>query len=199
MKVKTGAGRIRGESAQQSTSASARLRSSARSGSCRCRRRAARRRAPAASASSVGTEGASSPVRKRWKMLREVVTPSAPALTASAVSRRISARSAVGRRLEIGAALAHDEDAQRRMRQLGAEVDVRLPLVERVEIVREALPVERHALGHDDVGNVLDAFHQLDQSSWSPGRHRREADAAIAHHHRRHAVDRGRLRAGSPR
>ena len=37
-------------------------------------------------------------------------------------------------------------------------------------------------------GNVLDALHQLDEEVLLPGPHRREADAAVAHHQRRDAV-----------
>ena len=50
-------------------------------------------------------------------------------------------------------------------------------------------------------GNVLDPFHQLDEQIVIAGSHRREADAAVAHHRcgdaviagRRHAVGPGRL------
>ncbi|MEI9987168.1 MAG: hypothetical protein WDN69_30880 [Aliidongia sp.] len=53
----------------------------------------------------------------------------------------------VGRgRFKLRAALAHDEDAQRAMRQLGTEIDIARPCFERVEIGREALPVPGQTL-----------------------------------------------------
>ena len=52
------------------------------------------------------------------------------------------------------------------------------------------LPSPRDALGERGAGNVLDAFHQLDERRLATRAHRREADAAVAHHARRDAVQR---------
>ena len=67
-----------------------------------------------------------------------------------------------------------------------------------IEIVGEALPVPRHALAHHQLGDVLDAFHDLDQRVAVLRPAGREADAAIAHHHGGHAVARGRREALVP-
>ena len=53
---------------------------------------------------------------------------------------------------------------------------------------REGLPAPGHALGQRRAGDVLDAFHQLDQPSSWPGPNGREADAAVAHDERRDAM-----------
>ena len=92
------------------------------------------------------------------------------------------------RRLALDAALAHHEDAHRRMRHLRREIDVAAPGRQGVEIVGEALPVPRHAFAHHQLGNVLDAFHDLHQRVAVGGPAGREADAAVAHQHRRHAM-----------
>ena len=89
----------------------------------------------------------------------------------------------LGGRLAVRAALAHDEDAQRRVRQLAADVDVEATLRQAVQVVGIALPVPRQALGQDREGDVLDAFHQPDQPVVIVRAAGREADAAVAHHH----------------
>ena len=95
-----------------------------------------------------------------------------------------------GRRFPVGAALSHRIDPERRMRQIGSRVDVTGPIVERIEIFGERLPVPRQTLSHDGAGNILDAFHGIDQQvvvfppAWS------EADAAIAHDYGCHAMRR---------
>ena len=53
---------------------------------------------------------------------------------------------------------------------------------------RERLPLPRDAFVQRGAGDVLDALHQADQPVVLVGPHRREADAAVAHHDRRHAV-----------
>jgi hypothetical protein len=64
---------------------------------------------------------------------------------------------------------------------------------ERVHVLRKALPVETHAFGQRHAGDVFHAFHQVDQVGLPAFAQRREADAAVAHHQRRHAVvDAGR-------
>ena len=92
------------------------------------------------------------------------------------------------RRLARDAALAHHEDAHRRVRHLRREVDVAAPRRQRVEIIGEALPVPRHALAHHQLGDVFHALHDLDQRVAVLGPAGREAHAAIAHQHRRHAM-----------
>src|SRR5205085_7421698 len=54
------------------------------------------------------------------------------------------------------------------------------------------------ALVHDRSGNVLDAFHQLDELLTVPGLAGREADAAVAHHSRGDAVPGRRRRVRVP-
>ena len=93
-------------------------------------------------------------------------------------------------RLTVDAALAHHEDAQRRMGHLSGEVDVAVAIRQRLEIVGKTLPVPGHALAHYQLGNVLDAFHHLHQRVAILRAAGREADAAIAHQHRRHAMSR---------
>ena len=73
-----------------------------------------------------------------------------------------------------------------------------LALLERVEEIGEALPFPGQALDHDDLGNVLDAFHRADQQAAILLAAWREADPAIADHHRRHAMRRGRIQPVGP-
>ena len=65
--------------------------------------------------------------------------------------------------LVVRAALAHHVQPQRAVRHLGADVDVVRPLVDGVEELGERLPVPRQALVERGAGDVLDAFHQLDE------------------------------------
>ena len=141
-------------------------------------------RAIAASSSSPAVMvGVSAPSGVRWNSEREVEKPSAPAASPSSTSAAMAAMSCGRRRLAVDAALAHHEDAQRRVRHLGGEVDVAAPRRQRVEIFGEALPVPRHAFAHHQLGDVLDALHDLDQRVAVLRPAGREADAAIAHHH----------------
>jgi hypothetical protein len=97
------------------------------------------------------------------------------------------------RGLAVRAPLAHHMHAQRRVRQLGADVDVEPPRLQRVQIVRIALPVPRQALAQHRKGDVLHPLHQSDQSVvvlWPAGG---EAHAAIAHYRRGHPVPGRRL------
>ena len=82
---------------------------------------------------------------------------------------------------EVDGAVAHDEDADGGVRQQRADVDVALPAVEGVEIFAEGFPLPLQAFVHDRAGDVLDAFHQLDQAFAVGGLAGGEADAAIAH------------------
>ncbi len=78
------------------------------------------------------------------------------------------------------------------MRHLGSHVDVEGPRRQVVEVLAECLPAPRDALVQRGAGNVLDAFHQLDDPIVVVAPAGREPDAAIAHHHRRDAVPRRR-------
>ena len=68
-----------------------------------------------------------------------------------------------GRRLAVGAALAHHEQAQRAVAHLRGEVDVVRSALERIEVLGDAAPVPRQAFVQRGAGDVLDAFHQLDE------------------------------------
>ena len=92
------------------------------------------------------------------------------------------------RRLEVRAALAHDIDAQRAVRQLCGEIDIAVALFESIEIVGKGFPVERYAGSHHHLGDILDPFHQLDHQLPVLGPGRGKADAAVAHDDRRDAV-----------
>ena len=92
------------------------------------------------------------------------------------------------RRLAAHGAVAHDIDAQRQMRDLRGDVDRARPAFQLVHVFGEALPLPVQAGGQHGIGNLLDAFHQIHQRLAVMLLHRREADAAIAEHHRRDAV-----------
>ena len=87
--------------------------------------------------------------------------------------------------------VTHDEDPYRRVRNQGAEIDVARAGGEDLEVFGEALPVEIEALGQNGGGDILDAFHQLDQLGLATRPDGRKADAAIAHHRRCHAMEGG--------
>ena len=101
----------------------------------------------------------------------------------------------VGGRLVAGAALAHRVAAHRAVRDLRAEIDGERPLLDGVEVLGEALPLPGDALGQRGAGDVLDAFHQLDQPLFAAGADRREPDAAVAADHGGDAVQARRLQA----
>ncbi len=87
-----------------------------------------RPRAIAVSSSSAAVMvGVSTPSDVRWNSEREVEKPRAPAFTPSSTRALIAATVLSRRRLALDAALAHHEDAQRRVRHLGREVDVAAP------------------------------------------------------------------------
>ena len=79
------------------------------------------------------------------------------------------------------AALAHHVDAQCGVRQLRADIHVEGALRQPVHIVREAFPGPGQSGAQNRFGNILDAFHQLDQPLMIGRPAGREADAAIAH------------------
>ena len=114
---------------------------------------------------------------------RDDAKPSAPTSIASAASFAHLRQVLGGRRLAVGAALAHHVDPQRRVRQIGRDIDVALARLQRVEVLREGLPVPRQAVGHDHAGDVLHPVHHVDQHVVVFRPARREADAAVAHHH----------------
>ena len=99
----------------------------------------------------------------------------------------------------IGAALAHHVEPQRCVRDLRADVDHALRRVEHVEVLLEAFPPEIDAFGEHGLGNVLDAFHQVDQIALGTRPHRGEADAAVPEHRRRDAMQRRRGHVRIPR
>ena len=88
----------------------------------------------------------------------------------------------------IGAAFAHHEHAQRRVRQLQADIHVEGAASQAVEIFGEALPIPRQAVLQHREGQILHAFHQPDQPILILHPARRETDAAIAGNHRGNAV-----------
>ena len=99
---------------------------------------------------------------------------------------------------QIDGAVAHDEDAHRGVRQQRADVDVALAAVEGVEVFAEGFPLPLQAFVHDGAGDVLDAFHQLDQA-FAVGRLAGgEADAAIAHDRGGDAMPGGRRHVAVP-
>ena len=74
------------------------------------------------------------------------------------------------------------------MRQLGADIDVVRPPLDRVEVVGKALPAPTQAFVQRRTGDVLNPFHQLDQAFVVARADRRKTDAAVAHHRGGHAV-----------
>ena len=95
----------------------------------------------------------------------------------------------LGRRgIAARAAFAHHIDAQRRVRQLRADIHVEAALRQPVHVIRKAFPGPGNAGAQHRLGNILDAFHQLDQPDMIGRPARREADAAIAHDRRGDAV-----------
>ncbi len=124
--------------------------------------------------------GTSSPSSVLWFSEREVEKPIAPA--------SMAARTCVGHRGDVvgggvlvrRAALAHHVDPQRSVREEGGDVEREPAPVERVEVLGERLPLPLDALVERGAGDVLDAFHQLDQPRLLPGADGGEADAAVA-------------------
>jgi hypothetical protein len=78
------------------------------------------------------------------------------------------------------------------VRQLGADVGVELARRQKVQIVRETLPAPGQAFGEHGEGDVLHPLHQADQPVMVFRAAGRKADAAIAHDHRRAAMQGGR-------
>ena len=78
------------------------------------------------------------------------------------------------------------------MRHLCADVDHMRQSLERIEVLRKALPVKGQTFGQHGSGDVLDALHQIDQEVGCTGAQRRKSHAAVAKERGGHAMDRGR-------
>ncbi len=91
----------------------------------------------------------------------------------------------------VVAAVAHHVVAQGDVGDLGADVDA-VGRVDGVEVVAERLPTPRDAFVQRGPGDVLDGLHEGDELALRARPHRREPDAAVAHHDRRDAVPRRR-------
>ena len=143
-----------------------------------------------ASSSSVParSDGVGSPLAVRWFSVREVENPIAPARRASVASAAHRCDVLGGRLFQPGGPLAHDVQAERTVRKLGAEVDVVGTSLDRGEVLAEGLPGPVDPLVEHRAGNVLDPFHEGDEARVRIGSHRREADAAVAHDRGRDAV-----------
>ena len=63
----------------------------------------------------------------------------------------------------VRAALPHHVGAHRGVGHVGADVEGARHPLERVEVLGERLPVQRHALRQRAAGDVLDPLHQLDE------------------------------------
>ena len=105
----------------------------------------------------------------------------------------------LGRRMLAGdGALAHDIDPQGVVGELRRDVDGARQPRQRVEVIREALPVPLEAFGQRDAGDVLHPLHQVDQRLVVLLADGGEAHAAIAEHDGRGAVPGGRREHGIP-
>ena len=107
-------------------------------------------------------------------------------VNASRTIARIASRSSAV--ASLVRALAHHVRAHRRVRHVRPDVDRARHALERVEVLGERLPVPVDPLGERGAGDVLDAFHQLDEPLVAVRAHRREADAAVAEDRGGHAV-----------
>ena len=105
-------------------------------------------------------------------------------------------RRLLGRRGALHRGLAHDVMAERRQRRDEGEVERRLARGGGVHELGKGLPVPGDALVQHVEGNALDIDQVLHGDLARLGLARRDADAAIAHHHAGHAMPRrGRDRA----
>ncbi len=104
----------------------------------------------------------------------------------------------LGRPLLRQRPLTHHEDPKRVVRHLRREVDDVGSPIEGGEVLGEGLPVPVDALGQRRARDVLDALHEIDQTTAVGDAHRREADPAASHHRRRHAVVAARRQLGVP-
>ncbi|CAB4633561.1 unannotated protein [freshwater metagenome] len=74
------------------------------------------------------------------------------------------------------------------MSDLRSDIHGPLALIECIEIIGVGHPVPRHSLGESDTGNVFNTFHQMNELLAAFGRHRCEANTAIAGHDRGNSV-----------
>ena len=91
-------------------------------------------------------------------------------------------------RAGLGRLEAHHVGHQRRGRHVLDDVHAQRRALEGVEVLRDRLPVPDHALLHRLVGDGLGAGHGQHRALTELGLDRREAEAAVAQHQRRHAV-----------
>ena len=148
----------------------------------------AERRWPRARRHLARSDGVGSPLAVLWFSVREVEKPTAPARMASAAKRAHGRRVLRRRIFQAGGPFPHDVEAQGAVGELGAQVDVVRPVLHGVEIFAEGLPRPLDALVEHGARDVLDALHQRDQLVVRVRAHRREPDAAVAHHRGGHAV-----------
>ncbi len=78
-------------------------------------------------------------------------------------------------------AFSHDVDPQRRVANLGSDIQVILPLCQRIHVVGKGLPIPRKPFGQNHLRNVLNSLHQADQRILICGAAGSETDPAIAH------------------
>ncbi len=151
------------------------------------RLRRGRCRSPSSS-SGVECVPGTRPCRERCRMVREVEKPTAPARSASAVRRAISAIS-VAADLEVVGALAEDVGADRAVRHLRRDVEHARHARPARPGTRETTPSANSMPSCSAVPGMSStpSISSMRKSS-SPGPHRGEPDAAVAHHQRRHAV-----------
>ena len=99
-----------------------------------------------------------------------------------------------GSLVRIGAPFAHHVGAQRCVRHLCGHVDCVLTTIERIEVLRERLPVPGESFGECRSGNVFDTFQHVDEIVvlFLGGNRRSESDPAVTHHDRGDTVDRRR-------
>ena len=137
----------------------------------------------ASSSSGVECVPGTRPCRERCRIVREVEKPTAPARTRLLGESRHLGDLVVAQ-IEVVRALAEHVGAQRAVRHLRGDVEHARHRRERVEVLGERLPTPVDALVQRGAGDVLDALHQLDEEVLLAAPHRREADAAVAHHQR---------------
>ena len=107
------------------------------------------------------------------------------------VQQRRDALGLVGRCRALHRFLAHHEMAKRRERREKADVDSNAAALRRVHELGKAFPVPGDALAQRVEGNRLDVDQVPGRDLANLGLARRDADAAVAHHDRGHAVPRG--------
>jgi hypothetical protein len=96
-------------------------------------------------------------------------------------------------------AIAEHERAERAVRHLRGDVEHARHPRERIQVLRKRFPAPVDPLVERGAGDVLDALHQLDEEALLAAAHRREADAAVSHHERGHAVPARRREQRIPR